>query len=42
MLQWLAADASAVGIGNSLYKSGDNLAQVKNNVTLLNENLTTV
>lgn len=40
MLQWLAADASAVGIGNSLFKSGDNLAQVKNNVTLLNENLT--
>lgn len=42
MLQWLASDASAIGIGNSLYQRNDPLAVVKNKVILLNEILGTI
>jgi len=38
-LQWLASDASAIGIGNSLYQRNDTLNMVKNKVTLLNNTL---
>ena len=42
VLQWLASDASALGIGNSLYQRNDIPAVVKNKVILLNEILGTI
>jgi 2-dehydro-3-deoxyphosphogalactonate aldolase len=37
--QWLTSGASALGIGNSLYKKGDSLAIINKKMTLLNKML---
>jgi len=39
--QWLASGANALGLGNSLYKAGDDIATVNHKITLLNAQLAT-
>ncbi|TWX72457.1 2-dehydro-3-deoxy-6-phosphogalactonate aldolase [Colwellia sp. C1TZA3] len=41
-LQWLTSDASALGIGNSLYQRNDTLDMVKNKAILLNDTLNAI